>query len=453
MRSEDVLQAFPMKIYKKRRQLLAKKLYRQGGDFVALFWSGLEYLRTATVHFPFRANSDFLYLVGLNEPDTLLMIEVKDGKYRDQLGLRPRDLSANRGSEIWEGERVGVERAPKILGVASAFDIHQWKSVVHEKMLQHERLFWRLGFFPGVDQFIQSNITQWKDLRKGIRGTRAIEDPSIELHEMRKFKSSEEVKIMRRSAEIAAIGHIRAMQSIRPGLFEYQIAAETEREFKRHGAASTAYNSIVASGNNACTLHYHANNQLIQDGDLMLMDAGAEYKGYASDITRCFPASGRFSEAQREVYSWVLRAQKAAISAARSGRSFHAPHEAALRVLAQALREMKIIKKPVTQIIEKRLYSRYFPHGTSHWIGMDVHDCGVYFDKKGKSVPLKPGNVLTIEPGLYFRRDDKTVAAKYRGIGVRIEDDVLITSRGPDVLTRSCPKEIREIESLRLPRL
>jgi len=449
MRSEDVIQPFSLKTYQDRRRKLATKINQEFGDFVAIFWSGVEYDRTAGNHFMFRATSDFLYLTGLSEPDTLLAIEMRKGKFKDYLGLRPRDLSPNRGSEIWEGERVGVERAPKVIGVSQAFSIHKWKEETQKILSGHERLFWKMGQFKEVDSILVPMAAKLRDARKGSVGIHEFMDPGFILHELRKVKSAEEIQIMRQSANIAARGHIRAMEIIKPRLMEFQVAAEVEKEFKKQGAAALAYNSIVATGNNACTLHYHANNQPVKKGDLMLMDAGAEFKGYASDITRCFPADGVFSPAQREVYSWVLKAQKAAIQAVKPGASFHAPHEIAVKILSEALRALGIVRKPTKEIIAKRLYAPFFPHGTSHWIGLDVHDCGVYYDSKGKSVKLKAGNSLTVEPGLYFRADDKRVLTKYRGIGVRIEDDVVVTSSGREVLSRDCPKEIDEIESLR----
>lgn len=453
MNAKDILRPFSKEIYQERRRRLAKALRKSRGDFVALFWSGSLVRRNANNEYPFRANSDFLYLTGFSEPDTLLVIESVGDRFSDSLGLRPRDLSTAHGSEVWDGERVGVERAPSWIGTHRAFSIHEMSQELRKLFLKHTHLYWRTGVYPLDDQRLEDLVRESRTARRGISGIRVVEDPSTILHEMRRIKSRAEIEIMRQSAEIAAHGHIRAMEFVRPGQFEYQIEAEVEREFKRRGALAVSYSPIVATGNNACTLHYRDNRSRVQEGDLLLMDAGAEFEGYASDITRCFPASGKFSEAQRDIYTWVLKAQKAAIQQVRVGRPWNAPHLKATEVLVEGLRSLGILKAPKKKILEEKLYSPYFPHGTSHWLGMDVHDCGLYYDKKMKPMKLRPGNVLTIEPGLYFRKDDKRVPARYRGIGVRIEDDVAVTARGPDVLTKSCPKEIHEIEKLRLPRL
>ncbi len=451
MRSEEIIKPFSLKTYRERRKRLAMALQKNSGDFLALLWSGDETPRNAGYNFPFRAQSDFLYLTGFSEPECFLGIEVKNGRYRDWLVLRDRDLSSGYGSELWDGERVGVARAPKLIGVQEAFDIRRWKSEVYERLKSHHTLYWRLGFFSELDAYFQSILPKLRQEKRASTGIESVKDPTFVLHEHRKLKSKEEILIMQKSAEIAARAHIRAMQ-FRPGVMEYQIQAEAEREFKKAGA-TTAYSPICATGNNACTLHYKSNLQSVKPGDLMLMDAGAELEGYASDITRCFPASGKFSDAQREVYTWVLKAQKAAIQKARVGNDFYAPHRAAIQTIARGLQKMGVIKKPVASIIKKRLFAPYFPHGTCHWLGMDVHDCGSYFDSRSKAQRLQPGHVITVEPGLYFREDDKTVPKKFRGIGVRIEDDVLITKSGPKILSESCPKEIDEIESLRKPSL
>jgi Xaa-Pro aminopeptidase len=273
---------------------------------------------------------------------------------------------------------------------------------------------------------------------------------------MRKCKSKEEVEVMRKCSEIASLAHVRGMQAARAGLHEYSVAAEIEREFKKRGAQDVAYDSIVATGNNACTLHYRSNRDELKKGDLLLVDAGAELDGYASDITRTYPITGRYTEAQKEVYEWVLKAQEKAIKSVKPGVSFRKSHEVAAKVISEGLKEMNIIKgNSAKAIYQKGLYKRYFPHGTSHWLGLDVHDRGSYKDKKNaaKYVKLSTGNVITVEPGLYFRKDDKSVPARYRGIGIRIEDDVLVTRSSHDVLTKNCPKTVEEIEKTCVPRL
>ncbi len=431
---------------------MARKLSKQQASFLCLFWSGQELIRNFDSHFPFRAHSNFLYLSGFSEPESMIILEHRDGKTSSVVALRPRDLSPNRGSEIWEGERVGVERAPQLLGFDEAISIDEIDQFLKKRMSQHSHVFWEFGEFRDWDYKLI-------DLAKTIRNYRSNEaihswaDPSFDIHEMRKLKSSEEISVMRKSAEIASRAHIRAMQLIRPRMYEFEIAAETERVFKKEGAIGPAYNTICATGNNACTLHYVNNQAQIQDGEILLMDAGCEYFGYASDITRSFPASGRFTPAQKEVYSVVLEAQLAAIKAVRPGAAWNRPHEAAVEKISHGLRKLKIINAPVKKILKDKLWSAFMPHGTSHWLGLDVHDSGRYFEVTKKPVKLRPGNVLTIEPGLYFRQDDKSVPKKFRGIGIRIEDDVLVTKTGSEVLTQYCPKEIEDIEALRAPRL
>ncbi|MBN8554815.1 MAG: aminopeptidase P N-terminal domain-containing protein [Deltaproteobacteria bacterium] len=446
---------FSVKTYRQRRDRLMKELSKNEQSFTAFFWSGSEIVRNYDSHFPFRANSDFLYLTGCSEPDTLILLQKIGNKTRTSIGVRPRDLSHERGSEIWEGERLGVERAPKALGFDEAFDIHKVQTIAEKYMSQAPTLFWGFGEYPEWDQKIVAMISKVHHNNRGIAIVKNIRDPRPALHEIRKVKTSEEVAIMRRSAEVAARGHIRAMRTTKAGQFEYQIAAEVEREFKKGGSEFPAYGSIVATGNNACTLHYRANNTKVKDGEIILIDAGAEYQGYASDITRCYPISGKFSPPQKEVYNWVLKSQIAAIKAVKPGVDFFKPHIAAVKVLCEGLSKMKIIKQSPKVILKKGLWKNFMPHGTSHWLGLDVHDRGVYkrVENPSESVKLMPGNVLTIEPGLYFRKDDKRVPAAYRGIGIRIEDDVLVTKKSYDVLSESCPKTVEDIEAACGPKL
>jgi Xaa-Pro aminopeptidase len=452
---KSVVSPLSVATYKKRRLIFIRELAKAHKNFCVLLWSGSELVRNHDSHFQFRALSDFLYLTGFSEPETLAILQFKNGKFKSTIGVRPRDLSPHRGSEIWEGERLGVERAPKVLGFDEAFDIHQVTKIAQKWIAETPNLFWNFGLFPEWDQRIVQMTSTLTLNNRGIPIVENICDFRPVLHELRKVKSPEEIRIMRKSAEIASLGHIRAMHTTRPGDFEYQIAAEVEREFKKGGSDAPAYGSIVASGANACTLHYRANNCQVSANEMVLIDAGAEFKGYASDITRCYPVGGKFTGAQREVYAWVLKSQLAAIRATRAGASLMAPHEAAVRVLCEGLSKMKIIRKNPREILKRGLWKSYMPHGTSHWLGLDVHDSGIYKERNdpSRSVRLAPGHVITVEPGLYFRHDDKTVPAKYRGIGVRIEDDVLVTRRGPDVLTKNCPKTIQDVETACGPRL
>lgn len=449
----EFIRPFKKSVYRARRNQLMKSLQRRSKRFVAIFWSGAEVKRNHDCFYRFRAHSDFLYLTGFNEPETALILSSDGARLKSVLALRKRDLGTQRGSEIWEGERMGVERAKEMAGVDEAFDVHELSARLPELLAHANTLYWRWGEFCDIDSKIMAITRQIDEERTSGKKIDVMADPSFALHEMRKIKSKEEIAIMRQSAEIAAAGHVRAMKSIRPGQYEYEVQAETEREFYKRGATAPAYNSIVAAGANACTLHYHTNDMPIGRNDLLLMDAGAEYMGYASDITRCFPASGKFSPAQKTIYNLVLKAQEAAIKSVKPGVSWRKPHEVAVKVLTKGLIELKIIKKPVAQALKQGLWRAYMPHGTSHWLGLDVHDRGAVFDENDKPLKLKAGNVLTIEPGLYFKPDDRSVPKSFRGIGVRIEDDILVTSTGFDVLTKSCPKQIEDIEALRVPKL
>lgn len=447
---------FGASTYRARRQKFLQAAQKIEDDFVCFFWSGYELIRSHDTHFQFRANSDFLYLTGFSEPETLLILSCKNGKFKTSLGLRPRDLSTNRGSEIWEGERLGVERAPKALGIDEAFDIHEAGKIVFETIHQSKAVFWNLGIFSDWDQKLLKAISKSTLKSRGVPRIKSLHDWRPILHEQRKVKSREEIELMRRAGTIASQGHIRAMATTRPGHYEYQVAAEVEREFKRLGAEYVAYNSIIAAGANACTLHYTANNQKLSKNDLLLIDAGAELHTYASDITRTFPVSGKFSKPQRAVYEVVLEAQLAAISACKPGVKITHPHEAAGRAISEGLKHLGFFRnKSVAAIYKQGLWKKYMPHGTSHWLGMDVHDLGTYQkgDAESGSAPLLDGSVITIEPGLYFRKDDSSVPPKYKGIGIRIEDDVHITRGGPDVLTAHCPKKVDDVEAACGPKL
>jgi len=456
MNSQKFFGPFSTASYKARRDKLIQNLSKEDDDFVCFFWSGSELVRNHDSHFPFRAHSDFLYLTGFSEPETLLILKYKAGKKHTVLGLRPRDLSPERGSEIWEGERLGVERAPKALGLDDAFDIHQIEKIILAALEDSRTVYWNLGIFSEWDQKFVNLIGKVTLKNRGIPKIHAVKDWRPALHELRKKKSAEEIELMRQSGNVASHGHIRAMAMTRPGHFEYQVAAEVEREFKRLGALHVAYESIVATGNNACTLHYRENKAQTKKGEILLIDAGAELHGYASDITRCFPVSGKFSKDQLAVYEAVLEAQLAATHAVKAGVSFMKPHQEAVKSLADSIRYLGLVKNMSSQnIIKKGLWKKFMPHGTSHWLGMDVHDSGRYrlLDRPMEDVPLIEGSVITVEPGLYFRNDDSSIPNRYKGIGIRIEDDVHVTKRGPDVLTALCPKTVEAVEAACGPKL
>ncbi len=447
---------FAKSTYKKRRERLALEVSKSvKGDFVILLWSGSELVRNFDCHFPFRATSDFLYFTGFSEPETLALVISRRGKIESLIGLRPRDLSPNRGSELWEGERVGVERATSHLGFDSAFNIHEALTILERELSHAGTVLWTLSQFREWDEKILQVLAKVDAKSRGLSPIRGILDPRPAMHSLRLQKSKEEIDVMRLSATIGSAGHIRAMRVTRPGMFEYQVAAEIEREFKKRGAQCPSYNSIVGGGNNACTLHYHANSAELRKGDLLLIDAGSEYHGYASDITRTFPVSPHFSPAQKEVYSWVLKSQVASIASVRPGSNFEQAQKAAVRILCRGLSSMGFFRTSAESVYKKGLWKKYMPHGIGHWLGLDVHDAGPYRDPKNPDKPIafKAGNIVTIEPGLYIPSNDKSAPKAYRGIGIRIEDDVLVTSSGYDVLTKMCPKSIEEVEALRAEKL
>ncbi len=449
------LSPFGKSTYVNRRNRLIQKVRDEcKSDFTALFWSGSEVFRNFDNHFPFRADSDFLYLTGFSEPDCLLIIQHSGGKSRISMGLRPRDLSPHRGSEIWEGERLGVERAKAGLGIDEAFDIAQKLKIAKKAIAGSPTLYWSFGIHSELDEKIVHLAGLINSEYRGISPLKRIQDPRSVLHEMRKIKSADEIEIMRESAEIAAHGHIRAMKIARPGMYEYEVQADLEREFKRLGAQSVAYSSIVAAGNNSCTLHYRASSSELKPDDILLIDAGAERDGYASDITRTFPVGQTFSPAQREVYSWVLKGQIAAVKAVRPGATFTKVQDAATKIISTGLSKMGVFRGTPESIFKKGLWKHFMPHGVGHWLGLDTHDRGIYRDPKNadRPFPFQPGNVVTVEPGLYFNEKDKSAPKKFRGIGVRIEDDVAVTRNGFDVLTKNCPKSIDAIEALRATR-
>jgi Xaa-Pro aminopeptidase len=368
--------------------------------------------------------------------------------------VRPKD----RDQEIWTGIRAGVEGAKARYGAQAAFTIDKFKEVVTKLLGKAERVYYKHGRNEHFDKLFNE---VWTARQK------TLSNPEEIVHEMRLFKTPEELELMRRAAAISAEAHCRAMRVSRPGLYEYQLQAILEATFRWHGADAPAYGSIVGGGNNAVILHYVNNDQVLRDGDLVLIDAACEYRGYASDITRTFPVNGKFSEAQREIYEVVLRSQVAAIEAAKPGVPLAYVHETAARVLRRGLVKLGILppsaarksaKKSATKATKKSRLTLgdFFMHGTSHWLGIDVHDVGSYktadgtrSDRgKGKQRLLEPGMVITVEPGLYFDKDDKRVPAKYRGIGVRIEDDVVITDEGNEVITAGVPKTVAEVEAL-----
>ncbi|HXV60666.1 MAG TPA: aminopeptidase P N-terminal domain-containing protein [Vicinamibacteria bacterium] len=430
-------------VYRRRRQKILNRL----GDGLLVLPTAPLRLRNGDVYHAYRPDSTFYYLTGFGEPEAVLVARRIDGRdHRATLFLRPRDPSR----EAWDGPRLGPRRAVARLGVDEAHPIEALYERLEEMLLEEERLFYTLGSDETMDRslfrvFERNAVARF---RGNPAAHPAIEDPRPVIAVERLLKDAQEIALLQRAAEIAAAGHRRAMRAARPGMMEYELQAEIEAEFRRRGSPRNGYESIIASGANACTLHYVSNDRRMRAGDLVLVDAGAEANLYTADITRTFPVSGRFSDGQAAVYRIVLRAQKAAIRAVRPGRPWDAPHRAAINEIVRGLVGLGVLRGNRKSLIEKQRYRRWFMHGTSHWLGMDVHDVGGYQDVNGKPRVLKPGMVLTIEPGLYFAARDRSVPRAYRGIGVRIEDDVLVTRTGSRVLTKDAPKEIAEIEAL-----
>ena len=426
--------------YAARRQAFLKQM----GDGIAIFPAAPTSIRSQDVEYRYRQNNDLYYLTGFPEPESLCLLSPNHDTEQFILFVRPRDKE----KETWTGKRFGVEGAQEFFGVDAAYTIDQLDEVLPEHLLAAEKIYYGLGRDERLNTKILDFVNQGRLQRpRSGHGPVAIIDPSDLLHEMRLFKTPQEIDLMRRAITASAAAHHAALHETRPGMHEYEIEALLEYHFRRNGAEGPAYPSIVASGANATILHYISNDQQMQDGDLLLIDAGSEYACYCSDVTRTFPVGREFSAPQRAIYSLVLSAQKHAIEMIRPGIGFDDVHQHATEILINGLRDLGLLSGSTESILEKGDYRQFYMHRTSHWLGMDVHDVGKY--KVGdESRTLEPGMVLTVEPGLYIAAD-ADVPAAYQGIGVRIEDDVLVTANGHDVLTSTILKEIDDIEAAR----
>ena len=426
--------------YAARRQEFLKQM----GDGIAIFPAAPTSIRSQDVEYRYRQNNDLYYLTGFPEPESLCLLSPNHDKEQFILFVRPRDKE----KETWTGKRFGVEGAQEFFGVDAAYTIEQLDEVLPEHLLAAEKIYYGLGRDERLNTKILDFVNQGRLQRpRSGHGPVALIDPSDLLHEMRLFKTPQEIDLMRRAITASAAAHHAALHETRPGMHEYEIEALLEYHFRRNGAEGPAYPSIVASGANATILHYISNDQQMQAGDLLLIDAGSEYACYCSDVTRTFPVGREFSAPQKEIYSLVLTAQKHAIEMIRPGIGFDDVHQRATEILINGLRDLGLLSGSTESILEKGDYRQFYMHRTSHWLGMDVHDVGKY--RVGdESRTLEPGMVLTVEPGLYIAAD-ADVPAAYQGIGVRIEDDVLVTANGHDVLTGAIPKEIDDIEAAR----
>ncbi len=425
----------------RRRNNLMQQI---GDDGIAIISTSPVRQRNRDVEHPFRPDSDFIYLTGFEEPEAVAVLI--PGRSQGQFIIFC--LERNQEIEVWDGYRAGLEEAQEIYGADDAFPITDIDEILPGLMEGREKVYYAMGCNSNFDQQVLGWLNQLKkQQRSGVHAPGEIIALDHLLHEMRLYKSAAEIRSIRKAALISVEAHKRAMRFVRPGIKEYQVEAEIIHTFMQNGAHSAAYPSIVGSGRNSCILHYIKNSATLKKDDLLLIDAGAEYDYYAADITRTFPVSGRFSRAQRRLYQIVLNAQYAAIKQVRPGSHWNQPHEAAVKVITEGLVELGLLKGRVTTLIKSGAYKKFYMHRTGHWLGMDVHDVGEY--KEGNVWrTLEPGMVLTIEPGLYIPAGAKKVDKRWWNIGIRIEDDVLVTKDGCDVLSDDIVKEIDDIEAL-----
>jgi Xaa-Pro aminopeptidase len=432
-------------IHRARRRALLAQMHARSGGGLAIVPTAPEYARNRDSLYPYRYDSYFHYVSGFPEPEAVVaLVAGKDGSASDRHILFCRDKNAER--EIWDGFRYGPDAAREIFGFDEAHPIAELDKMLPDLAADQPALFTPLGLFAPWDKKITELLNEVRGrARTGVASPEEIVDVRQPLDALRLVKDEHELKLMRRAAEISAGAHRRAMESTRVGWYEYQVEAELAHEFLRHGAQAVAYPSIVAGGPNACVLHYRDNNRQLQENELLLIDAGCEFHGYASDITRTFPAGGRFTGPQKDVYQLVLASQLACLDAVRPGADFHDYHQVAERVLAQGYIDLGLCKGTLDEVLENGSYKQYYMHRAGHWLGLDVHDAGLY-RVKGSSQKLVPGMVLTVEPGTYIRPADN-VPEHFWDIGVRIEDDVLVTAAGIDNLTAAAPKTVADVEA------
>ncbi len=429
--------------FQERRDRLAEEM---GPHSIAIIATSAVAMRNRDADYKFRADSSFFYLTGFAEPEAVAVIETFesiDEGYTYSLFCRER----NRDLEIWNGYRAGVDGAVDEYEADEAYAIDLLDQEIIEKLLNKQKLFYRIGQQAEFD----ARVSQWiaeadAQQRRGNGSPAHVIQLDRLLDEMRLHKSAKEIELMQIAANISSEAHIRAMQTVKPDMMEYALEAELNYIFGQNGCVP-AYNSIVGGGANGCILHYVENDQVLKDGDLVLIDAACEYQLYAADITRTFPVNGKFSPEQKALYEVVLKAQLAAIDAVQVGNSYKEPHHVAVRILVQGLLDLGLMQGDLDQIIKSERFNQFYMHGTGHWLGMDVHDVGSY-KAEGDWRNYEAGMVVTIEPGLYIAPDDETVDVKWRGIGIRIEDDVVATAEGPLVLTKNVVKSVTDIEAL-----
>jgi len=420
----------------------ARLLQAIGPEGIAIVPAAREVIRNRDSHYKFRQDSDFWYLTGFNEPDALAVLAPgrKDGAFL--LFTRPRD----KAREIWDGRRAGPEGAVSEYGADQGFVIDQFEAMLPKLLAGRTQIFYTLGEHLQWDAKLTATVREIREVsRRGPDAPGSFVSLDTTLHEQRLIKTPAELQLIRKACEVSAAAHVRAMRAAKPGGWEWQIAAEIHNEFELN-EMEPGYGSIVGGGDNACILHYKENDCALRDGDLLLIDAGGEYRGYTADITRTFPVNGTYSGAQREVYEVVLAAQKAAIAELKPGVSSARPHEVATRTLTEGLVALGLLQGDVTELIATEKHRQFYMHGTGHWLGLDVHDVGRY-KLEGRPRPFQSGMVMTVEPGLYIAPDTTGIDPRFLGIGIRIEDDVLVTDDGPEVLTAGVPKAVAEVEA------
>ncbi|MEZ5987779.1 MAG: aminopeptidase P N-terminal domain-containing protein [Planctomycetota bacterium] len=432
----------PPDICRARRQAVLKDLR----GIPLLLRSAPEVLRNGDVHYTYRQDSNFHYLCGFDEPEAILLAVPEGRGHRTILFVRPRD----KAREVWDGKRAGPAGAKRTYGADEAHEVADFWKVFGELTRDWEALAWSLAVDPAFDARLMALFgARLTNRPRKNQGIPAIVDPRPVIWARRQIKGPEEVELLQEAARISCEGHRVAMALAEPGMYEYEVQAELEAVFRRNGAPRVGYDSIVASGPNACTLHYVENSRRIRSGDLLLIDAAAEYGHYSADITRTFPVRGRFSPAQRAVYEAVLRCQKKCVEAIKPGNTVQKITELSQREITKGLLQLGLLKKgTLAAHMKKRSFAKYYMHGLGHWLGMDVHDCGPYQNPDASWIGLKPGMVMTVEPGIYIPADDRAAPPELRGIGVRIEDDVLVTRSGHRVLTADVPKEVADVEAL-----
>ena len=425
--------------YFERRKALSQKL----NGSIAIIPAARQALRNADTEYEFRQNSDFFYLTGFPEPDAVLVLVQRKEMYRTILFVRPRD----RDAEIWTGRRIGVEGAMTTYGADEAYVIDELPAKLPDLLVGSGNAFYDFGNDESLDRIMLAAVKEARvRVRRGGCAPQQFTAPSTVLHEMRLFKSATEIATMRRAAAVTATGFAAGMRATRPDMYEYELEALIESEYRSHGAQDVAYPSIVAGGVNATVLHYNTNRDRLRNGDLVLIDSGSEVDNYASDVTRTWPINGSFSSEQRELYEIVLLAQREAIEHVRAGKNFRDYHHAAVRVITAGLVELGLLHGSVDTLIETGKFRDFYMHSTGHWLGLDVHDAGEYTNDDGYRV-LQPGMVLTVEPGIYVQ-PDLDCDPRFHGIGIRIEDDILVTEDAPDNLTAAIPRGVDELEAL-----